>query len=462
MAERNNIKKYALIIAMSASFLTPFVGSAINLAVPSIGLEFNTTTLLLSWVVTGYLLSSSAFLLPFGRLADIIGRKKIFLSGLFTFFLSSVLCGLSWSIQALIIFRVLQGIGSAMIFGTSMAILTSVFPPEERGKILGLNTAVVYVGLSLGPILGGWMNYRMGWHSIFYFVSVLSVIAFLLTSTKLRGEWYGAKGEKFDFTGSALYSTGLIFFMYGISSISSSNWSIYLTMAGVALVVFFVLYERKVKQPILDTTLFSKNITFIFSNFAALINYSATFAVGFILSLHLQVVMGFNSQTAGQILLIQPVIMAILSPFFGRLSDRVEPRIVSSLGMAVTALGLFIFCWINVAMSIWLVIFNLSLLGTGFALFSSPNTNAVMSSVERRYYGVASSTLGTMRLTGQAISMAVVTLIMAFFVGNMELSPAYSDLLVKSSRTAFIVFTILCIVGVFASQARGNLRTEAE
>lgn len=462
MEESNSVKKYALIIAMAASFLTPFVGSAINLAVPSIGREFNAATFLLSWTVTGYLLSSSAFLLPFGRLADIIGRKKIFISGLVVFFLSSVLCGFSWSVEALIAFRVLQGIGSSMIFGTSMAILTSVFPIQERGKILGLNTAVVYVGLSLGPVLGGWMTHIMGWNSIFYFASIVSVFALFLTLTKMKGEWYGAKGEKFDINGSILYSTGLIFFMYGISSVSSSAWAVYFALAGITLIIYFVFYERKLEQPILDTTLFSKNITFVFSNFAALINYSATFAVGFLLSLHLQVVMGFNSQAAGQILLIQPVIMAVFSPFFGRLSDRVQPRIVSSWGMAVTALGLLIFCWINQEMSIWLIVFNLVLLGTGFALFSSPNTNAVMSSVERKYYGVASSTLGTMRLTGQAISMAVVTLIIAFFVGNVELSPAYSTLLVKSSRTAFVVFTILCVVGVFASLARGDLSSEVE
>ncbi len=460
MVESNSVKRYALIIAMSASFLTPFVGSAINLAVPSIGKEFNTTTLLLSWVVTGYLLSSAAFLLPFGRLADIIGRRKVFLSGILIFFISSILCGLSWSIVALISFRVLQGIGSAMIFGTSMAILTSVFPPQERGKVLGLNIAVVYIGLSLGPVLGGWMNHQLGWHSIFYFVSILSLLTLFLTSAKMKKEWYGAKGEKFDLLGSVFYSTGIILFMYGISSVATINWAKYMVVLGVVMIVSFVLYERNLKQPILDTSLLSKNITFLFSNFAALINYSATFAVGFLLSLHLQVVLGYNSQYAGQILLIQPVIMALLSPFFGRLSDRVEPRIVSSWGMTVTALGLLIFCWINISMSIWLIVFNLTLLGTGFALFSSPNTNAVMSSVEKKHYGVASSTLGTMRLTGQAISMAVVTLVLAFYVGNVELSSVYSQLLIKSSRTIFIVFTVLCTLGIFASHARGNIRVQ--
>jgi len=211
---------------------------------------------------------------------------------------------------------------------------------------------------------------------------------------------------------------------------------------------------------VLNIRLFSGNITFAFSNLAAFINYSATYAVGFVLSLHLQVVMGYNSQSAGLILLSQPVIMALLSPFAGKLSDRVEPRIVSSWGMALTTAGLLFFCFLTGSTPIWMVVLNLALLGTGFALFSSPNSNAVMGSVEKRFYGVASSTLGTMRLTGNAISMAVITLLIALFVGNVKLSPEYSESLVKSARTAFAVFTVLCFGGVFASLARGNVVAE--
>lgn len=455
------LKKYTLLVAMGASFLTPFMGSAINLAVPSIGRDFNSSAILLSWVVTSYLLSSAAFLVPFGRLADIVGRKKIFLAGVAAFSLFSLLCGLARSIESLIIFRILQGVGSAMIFGTGMAILTSVFPPQERGRVLGLNVAVVYTGLSLGPVLGGWMNHNLGWQSIFYFNALVGILILFFTVSRLAGEWAGARGESFDFTGAVLYSAGLVMFMYGISSIATSAWAGYFLAAGLAVMAGFVRYEIRVAQPVLNMRLFTGNATFAFSNLAALINYSATFAVGFLLSLHLQVVMGYNSQIAGLILLAQPVIMALLSPFAGRLSDRVEPRVVSSWGMALTTMGLLVFCFISSSTPIWLVMGNLGLLGTGFALFSSPNSNAVMGSVEKRFYGVASSALGTMRLTGQAVSMAIVTLIIAFFVGNVKLGPEYSELLIRSSRTAFIVFTVLCFAGIFASLARGNVRTGA-
>jgi EmrB/QacA subfamily drug resistance transporter len=452
------LKRNTLLIAMSASFLTPFVGSGINLAIPNIGQEYNASTLLLSWVVTGYLLSSAAFLLPFGRLADIIGRRRVFLNGLLIFFVSSLLSGLSWSIEALVFFRIIQGIGSSMIFGTSMAILTSVFPPQERGRVLGLNTAVVYMGLSLGPVLGGWMNFRMGWQSIFYFVAILSFAALVFAFLRMKGEWYGAKGEEFDYPGSFLYSAGIIMFMYGISSLTLMSWAKYLIFIGIATIIIFLFYEKKTVYPILNISLFSRNISFAFSNLAALINYSATFAVAFIMSIYLQIVVGYNSQTAGLIMLIQPVIMTILSPFSGKLSDRVEPRVVASLGMFITAFGLLFFCWIGKGMAIWQIVSILSLLGTGFALFSSPNTNAVMGSVDKKYYGVASSTLGTMRLTGQAVSMAMVTLIIVSYLGNSGLSSNSSDLLLESFRTIFIVFTGISILGVFASLARGNIR----
>ncbi|MCL6634910.1 MAG: MFS transporter [Peptococcaceae bacterium] len=452
-----SLKKYALIAITTASFLTPFMGSAINLAVPSIGQEFNSGAILLSWVVSSYLLSTAAFLLPFGRLADIVGRKRVFVLGVSVFSLSSLLCGLAWSIEALIAFRTVQGIGGAMIFSTAMAILTSVFPPHERGKVLGINVATVYTGLSLGPVLGGAMNQHLGWQSIFYFNVLMGVLIVPLTLLKLKGEWAGARGEHFDLTGAALYSAGLVAFLYGFSSIATEAAARFILAAGLGLLALFIRREMHLEQPILDIKLFSRNATFAFSNLAALINYSATFAVGFLLSLYLQVVAGYDSQTAGLILLAQPVIMALLSPFAGTLSDRVEPRLVASWGMGLTTLGLAVFSFAGRGTPVWLIMANLALLGTGFALFSSPNSNAVMGSVDKRFYGVASSALGTMRLVGQALSMAVATLVIDLYLGSAQLTPANAPLLMRSLKTSFIIFAATCFCGVFASLARGNV-----
>ncbi|GAB6157085.1 MFS transporter [Desulfotomaculum varum] len=456
MEKNAAIKKYTLLIACGASFLTPFMGSAVNLAIPSIGKEFNSSALLLSWVATSYILASAAFLVPFGRLADIVGRKKIFTLGVLGFWLSSILCGFARSVEALIAFRVIQGVGSAMIFGTGMAILTSVFPPQERGKVLGINVATVYTGLSLGPVLGGVLNHHFGWPSIFYFTSLIALLVFFLTVTKLSGEWAGDREEEYDFLGATLYALGLVALMYSISAVATSPWAKYILLFGFVVLLVFVRYELRAKHPVLNLSLFKHNTVFAFSNLAAFINYSATFAVGFLLSLYFQVVLGFNSQTTGFILLSQPVIMALLSPLAGSLSDRKDPRIVSSWGMVLTTVGLFIFCFLDKDTPLWLITINLLLLGTGFALFSSPNTNSVMGSVEKRFYGIASSTLGTMRLTGQAVSMAIVTLLLALYVGNVKLTQAPADLLVKGTKTTFIVFTLLCFIGIFASLARGK------
>ncbi|MFA7467248.1 MAG: MFS transporter [Desulfotomaculaceae bacterium] len=459
MEQNAALKRYTLMVAATAAFLTPFMGSAINLAIPSIGREFGANAYMLSWVATSYILASAAFLLPFGRLADIVGRKKIFLIGIVSFGLSSLLCGMAWSIEMLIAFRVLQGIGSSMIFGTSMAILTSVFPPQERGKVLGITVATVYVGLSMGPVLGGAMNHNLGWQSIFFLTTIISVLVILLTVARLKGEWAGARGERYDLTGAVLYVAGLVALMYGFSSVAASEWAKYLLAVGLVLMLVFIRHETKIQQPLMNLRLFSRNAAFAFSNLAALINYCATFAVGFLLSLHLQVVMGYNSQAAGLILLSQPVLMALISPFAGKLSDRVEPRVLASWGMILSTLGLLFLCFISVSTPLWLLITDLAILGTGFALFSSPNTNAVMSAVEKRFYGVASSTLGTMRLLGQAFSMAIVTLVLAMFVGRAELTATNAVQFLAGVRLAFIIMTVLCFGGIFASLARGNVRS---
>lgn len=452
-------KKFTLLVVSLASFLTPFMGSAVNLAIPSIGQEFGSNTFQLGWVATSYILASAAFLVPFGRIADIIGRKRVFVLGISIVALASVFCGLAWSVQALIFFRILQGIGGAMVFGTGMAILTSVFPPQERGRVLGINVATVYTGLSLGPVLGGIMNKNLGWHSIFFLTALIGLATAVFTFWKLKEEWAGAKGEPFDIIGAALYTLGLIFFMYGVSAVATVPFAKYLLVIGVVILAVFVGFELKAKTPVLNLRLF-KNVTFAFSNLAALINYSATSALGFLLSFYLQIVLGFDSQIAGLILLFQPVMMAVLSPFAGNLSDRVEPRTLSSLGMGLTALGLFVFAFISQTTPVWQIILTLGVMGVGFALFSSPNSNAVMSAVEKRFYGVASSTLGTMRLIGQAVSMSVVMLIITYVVGNVELTPAHAPALITAMRISFALFTILSVAGVFASLARGKVTRE--
>ncbi|MGP3667761.1 MAG: MFS transporter [Candidatus Bathyarchaeota archaeon] len=451
-------KWFVLLITTIGSFIIPFMGSSINIALPSIGNEFQMDAVLLSWVSTSYLLSAAVFLIPFGKVADIHGRKTVFKYGALVYTFLSLLCATSNSPATLIILRFLQGVGAAMIFGTAVAILTSVFPANERGKALGVNVAATYTGLSLGPFFGGFLTQQFGWRSIFLVNVPLGLIIVMLV-WRLEGEWAEAKGEKFDLVGSIVYGLGLMVLMYGVSLLPAVE-SIWLILIGIVSVLAFIKWELHVENSVLNISLFKDNPGFTFSNLAALINYSATFAVSFILSLYLQFIKNITPQTAGLILTSQPLIQAILSPFAGRLSDKVEPQIVASAGMAVTTTGLFIFSFLSEGTPLEFIIATLILLGTGFAFFSSPNTNAVMSSVEKRFYGVASATLGTMRLTGQMLSMGIVTVILALYTGRVQITPEYYANFMVSVKTSFIVFAVLCFIGIFASLARGSIRKD--
>ncbi len=450
-------RRVAIVVATCSSFLTPFMGSALNIALPSIGREFSTGAVLLGWISTVYLLASAMFLVPLGKLADQRGRKRIFVWGLGVYAIGALLSGLAPSVGVLIAARVVQGVGGAMIFGTGVAILTSVFPPQERGRVLGLSVAAVYVGLSVGPFLGGVLTQQWGWRSIFFLNVPLAALVAALAAWKLQGEWRAADGEGFDWPGSILYGLGLVALIYGFSRLPSVVGAV-LTLAGILFLALFALWEGRARTPVLELNLFRHNPAFTFSNLAALINYSATSAVGFLLSLYLQSVRGVSPQQAGLILLAQPVVQALFSPLAGWTSDRVEPRIVASAGMTLTVVGLALLYPLGPSTAVPYVIGVLALLGFGFALFSSPNANAVMSSVDRAHYGVASATLGTMRLTGQMLSMGIVMLILALFMGNTDVTPETATRFLTSARAAFGVFVALCILGVFASLARGNIR----
>jgi MFS family permease len=450
-------KNVVLLITTMSSFLAPFMGSSVFIGLPSIGKEFSMDVVMLSWVSTAYLLAAAMFLVPFGKIADIYGRKKIFKYGIAIDIIASILLVFSFSEMELIALRVMQGIGAAMIFGTGIAILTSVYPPGERGKALGINVAGVYLGLSLGPVVGGFLTQHFGWRSIFASYLPLELIIIALTLFKMNGEWADAKGEKLDSVGSAVYGFSLAAMMYGFSILPGIQGTQLILTSIIGLAVF-VKWETKAKAPVLDMNLFRKNPVFTFSMLAALINYCATFAVVFFMSLYLQNVKGFDPQTAGLILVAQPVVMAAFSPVAGRLSDKIEPRVVASAGMAFTTAGLLLLGFLNAATAVEYILACLIILGFGFALFSSPNTNAVMSSVEKRFYGVASATLGTMRLTGQMLSMGIATLIVAVYLGNVQITHEFYPVFLKSMNAAFMVFAAFCFIGIFASLARGKVR----
>lgn len=455
--DQASIKRSALAIAAIAAFLTPFMASSIVIALPTIGKEFGSDAVSLGWVTLAYSLSAAAFLVPMGRFADIHGRRKVFLWGVGVYAVSTILSAGAVSLPMLIVCRAVEGLGSSMIFGTGTAILTSVYPPAQRGQALGVNVAATYLGLSLGPTLGGWLTQTLGWRAIFMATMPLAVLVIILALWRLRSEWAEARGESFDLAGSLIYSLGLVGVMYGFSRLPRAEGAMLLA-AGLAGLALFVYWESRRASPLLDIGLFRKNPVFAFSNLAALLNYSATAAVGYYMSLYLQYIKGLSPQGAGLMLLAQPAMQAIFSPLAGRLSDRVEPRLVASAGMSLTVVGLILLALLGQATPDAHIIAALLLLGLGFALFSSPNTNAVMSSVDRRRYGVASGTLGTMRLTGQTTSTAIAMLILTLHMGRVAVTPAVFAPFVASAHTLFGILAVLCTAGVFASLARGKVR----
>jgi MFS family permease len=316
--------------------------------------------------------------------------------------------------------------------------------------------AAVYIGLSIGPFVGGVLVEQLGWRSIFWATVPIGLVAAAAITWGLRAEWAEARGEAFDWLGSALYGAALLALMLGFSRLLTPL-GVGLLVAGLLGMAGFVALEMKARDPVLNVRLFQRNHVFAFSNLAALINYSATSAVGFLLSLYLQSIKSLTPQQAGLVLLSQPIMQAIFSPVAGWMSERVEPRVVASAGMAIDALGLFLFVLVGARTPLGVIVLLLMLLGFGFALFSSPNMNAIMGSVEPRLYGVASGSLATMRLVGQTFSLAMAALILALYLGSAPIAPAVYPAFAGAMRTTFALLGLLCVGGVFASMTRGTL-----
>jgi EmrB/QacA subfamily drug resistance transporter len=453
-------KQLSILLATTlSSFLTPFMGSAINVALPAIAKELSMNALSLNWVATSFILAAAITLIPLGRLADIHGRRIVFLYGAVIFTVASSFCILSPTQAFLIAARAIQGIGGAMIFSTGTAMLISAYPPAERGKFLGINITAVYVGLTIGPFIGGLLTQYLGWRYIFLFTVFLGAIIIFITTGMVEKEAPENRKESFDFAGSLLYAIALFAIMYGFSLLPAWRAGL-LIGVGVLCLVLFIFQQLKHPFPLLDIRLFLDNKVFAFSNLAALINYCATFVVTFLLSLYLQHIKMLTPYQTGTILVAAPAIQALFSSFAGRLSDRFEPQIIASIGMALNVIGLVPLIFLKNDTSIHYILFCLIILGIGFALFSSPNVNAIMSAVENKFYGIASATIATMRLTGQMFSMGITMLVFAVILGNHPLSEANNPLLLKSIQIIFAILSVICCGGIFASLARGKVHNK--
>jgi len=362
ISQQGTSRRLILFLIIITSFINPFLGAAINIALPAISEEFSMGAVEMSWVAMAFLLFSAVFLVPLGKLADIKGRKLIFLLGNVLITVTSILCGLSQSGPTLISLRAIQGIGSAMVFGTGVAIITSVYPPKQRGKAIGITVTSVYIGLSLAPFLGGLLTQYLGWRSIFYMTVPFGLLVIWITVKYIKEEWADARGEKFDLAGSVIYLLSMSAFMFGVSRLPDTP-AILLSVAGLLGLIGFIFLELKVKFPVFHIALLSSNRLFAFSNLAALINYATTFAITFLLSLYLQYVLDLSPRDAGIILVTQPVAMAVVASISGKLSDTYDPRILASAGMGIIVAGLILLTLLSQHSSITYLVIILAIVG---------------------------------------------------------------------------------------------------
>ena len=440
-----------------AHFLMPFMMSAVGVALPDMGREFSASAMQLGLVETSYVLSASIFLLAMGRFGDIHGRRKVFQLGILAFTAVGGLISQAGSIEMVIALRFLQGFGGAMVMATTFAIVVAAFPPHERGKALGIAVAAVYAGISCGPFFGGMLVAVAGWRALFYLVIPLGLLTYIVTRLKMREEWAEAAGEPFDWHGLLIYGPSILLLVVGASNLSKGWWAWGLLLVSNLGIALFLRVEARTEYPLLNVQLLRNNRVFALSNLAALFNYAATFGVTFFLSLYLQYVKGMGPHQAGTVLIAQPLVQAFLSPLCGRLSDRFPAGLIATCGMALCAVGLAVAAALNADSSLITVVVLLIFLGAGFALFSSPNVNIIMSSVEPRYLGIASGLNSSVRTLGMMSSMIIITLIFSYLMqGNPVTAETIPDFL-ASMRLALLIFCGLCVIGIGCSWGRVQL-----
>ena len=402
--QQQSFRRATLIVASITNFSNTFAASALNIAIPHIGTEYQASATSVSWIVIAFLLTAALLAIPFGRIADVYGRVPMLKYGMLLFCVTALLNMFSPNMAVFLLFRALQGVGAAMIFATNTAILVDAYPAEKRGSVMGIAVAAVFTGSACGPVIGGLLTHAFGWRSVFLLITAFALIALCTAMLRLPSEKVPSVREK----------------------------------AGIVAVIVRLF----------------KNRMFTISNLAALFNFAAVFAVIYLMSIYLQLARGFTADHAGLIMITQPAIQAVLSPFAGRLSDKRQPAVIASAGMACCAGALVMFAFLGEQTSIVYIVAGLLLTGVGVALFSSPNSNIIMSSVENMDYGVAASVMSTSRMVGQVIGMALLTIIVNAVIGNIPISDVEPAILVLNLQVSFPIFAAICCVGILFSLNR--------
>lgn len=454
----NELRSPALITAVIAAvqFLYPFMMSAVGIALPAIGHEFQAGAVKLGLVEMIYILAMTLFMLPAGRFADLYGRKQVFIGGLVIFSFATISLPYSPGINFFIGLRFIQGLGAAMAGATCFAILSASVPAKKRGAAMGIVVAAVYAGISMGATLAGFVVSHVGWRWLFYSGFIIQIFALIPAIIFIQGPAQHQRKERssFDWSGSLIYMAALSTLIFGTMHLKENLSYRFVISGGIAGIIIFLFWEYRSPSPILNIQLLMSNRVFTMSNIATLINYAASFGVTFFFSLYLQQVKGLTPQAAGMILVTQAITQAILSPITGRISDKISPPKLATFGMIICSVGLFLCATVDAESSNSFIFAALLLMGLGFALFSSPNMTTVMGSVEPKFFGIASSLVSTMRTIGMLTAMTIITLILSVFMGDVAVSPDTVPSYMTAMKTGFYIFSGISVIGVFCSMGR--------
>ena len=442
-------EKYAVFVAFITSFFAVFLSAGIVLGVPAIGAEFGMNNIIQNWITTLTALVIAVFTLPAGQISGKIGVKKTLIIGVSIFLFASLGACLSFSTESFLIFRIAQGIGIAFSNVSAIAMVVQAVKPQNRGKALGFTVTGVYLGGSLSPVFCGFLVNNFGWRAMFYFVLPFLALCVVLMILKIPGEWITSKGSKIDTSGYVLYGIGIMLFIYGFTNLMNEFGAISLII-GFILLIIFGYYELRIESPAFNMNLF-RNMKFTSSNIAALCSYLAIASITTILNYHFQYVRGWNAQISGLMLIVTPILMALIAPNSGKLSDRIHPQKLAAIGMSITTVALLILVFLDASTPLYLIIIAMILQGVGMGLFTSPNTNAIMSSVPPNETPNASAAQSAMRTIGQTMSLGILTLVFAWIMGNLKLSGQYAGMIVQSSQLICLICTIICIIAIFAS-----------
>ncbi len=429
--------------------------AAVNVAIPSLASDLHADAAKVGWLPTIYLLSNVAFMLPAGKLADNYGRKRFYVAGLALNAFAALMSGMANNIDLILFWRFIQGLAGSMIFGTGIAIVTSVVPAHKRGSALGIVAACVYVGLTMAPAIGGYLTEVISWRAVFYFQVPLVVVLLIVIHFSLKGEWKNDIPDKFDYKGTLLFGAFSIALVYGLSKLPSVL-GIFVSILSLIFIAIFILHQSKSAQPLIRVQMFKESRVFSLSLATSFFMYGSNFAIVFLMSLYLQYIKGFTPAHAGKILLLQALAMAIMAPIAGKLSDRFQPRVIATLGCMIVASGFILMNQIDTTTSAMHVGTALVLIGLGFGLFSTPNNSAIMGAVSKNEVGVASASMNLSRTVGNLLGMSIVNLMLHYYLGDRVISQQTSDELMLTVALALKMSLIFVVLATVLSSFRGR------